>query len=631
MNHYCIHTILIQVGSGSSQCTVCDKIIPSRRIETLRTHVAKCEATPASQRQLADTDNEDTPTQRPQRRRQMSLYDVNWITDTVKHNLDCMFIRSWIRNGFSFRSMSESTLRKSFDMLTGGNYCLPHRNRFPALLEEIYLQERQEMKREISNRFGTIMLDGWTPTQANGILTSVFASPDQWHLLHSREVDENGSNASDVAEYVRLQLAEVRSCGGCCVAVVCDNASNMVLMREQLSQDMPHLAIFGCSAHLFDLVMEKFSNLEKWKSLISSVEDIQKCFRVHKVRAAFMKLPGAKAPILPAATRFHSAVDMPENFHSNRPSYRQLLALNAATEAVVTTKSKAAVDNLNSAEFLDKVQAFLEFARPLKVLLKSVETDKAPPSFVASSWLNLRRDVNAFSATWFGGAAAKKNFMNKYFNKYFGWALTSCHFAALLLDPDVDNETITLLNEQERTKAIQYLSQYVDGDWLDLWLTQRHAAALQVPECDAFITANKKKGLLQFWIKVMARTAIANQITIKGVVDIAERLNGIVSSSSTVERCFSTYGLVWTKIRNRMKSYTAFQCVFVRSRLVAKEAKQKEYEEKERQASTSSLSDFDAHASQSEGETEPEIVLENDSEDSDDVFDEEDVEMNIEA
>ena len=62
MNHYCIHTILIQVGSGSSQCTVCDKIIPSRRIETLRTHVAKCEATPASQRQRADTDNEDTPT-----------------------------------------------------------------------------------------------------------------------------------------------------------------------------------------------------------------------------------------------------------------------------------------------------------------------------------------------------------------------------------------------------------------------------------------------------------------------------------------------------------------------------------------------------------------------------------------
>ena len=48
-------------------------------------------------------------------------------------------------------------------------------------------------------------------------------------------------------------------------------------------------------------------------------------------------------------------------------------------------------------------------------------------------------------------------------------------------------------------------------------------------------------------------------------------LGAIVSSASSVERTFSQYGFQWTKVRNRLKSYTAFQLVFVRTRLIAAE------------------------------------------------------------
>ena len=88
-------------------------------------------------------------------------------------------------------------MTKAIELVTGGNYKLPHRNKFPELLEEIYQTERQTMRREMKGQFGTLMFDGWSPDHGNeGIISSSFASPSQCHLLNSQLVDENGADAS---------------------------------------------------------------------------------------------------------------------------------------------------------------------------------------------------------------------------------------------------------------------------------------------------------------------------------------------------------------------------------------------------------------------------------------------------
>ena len=57
------------------------------------------------------------------------------------------------------------------------------------------------------------------------------------------------------------------------VAVVTDNKPKMGKMRSDLKADMAFkdIEVFGCSAHLFDLLLEKFCNIPKWNTVISTV------------------------------------------------------------------------------------------------------------------------------------------------------------------------------------------------------------------------------------------------------------------------------------------------------------------------------------------------------------------------
>ena len=55
-------------------------------------------------------------------------------------------------------------------------------------------------------------------------------------------------------------------------------------------------------------------------------------------------------------------------------------------------------------------------------------------------------------------------------------------------------------------------------------------------------------------------------VVMNEVARVAKRLNGIVSSSSSAERVFSSFGFTWTKLRNRLRSDLVKQICFVRHR-----------------------------------------------------------------
>ena len=225
------------------------------------------------------------------------------------------------------RSINESEMSTAIRMLTGGSYKLQNRNQLPKLVNEIFEVEREEMFKEFSRKYGTLMLDGWT-TISNvtpGIVSTLFATPASWHLLDSKIVDDQGSSAQVLLPNLLNNLNSVEANGGKIVAFVSDNEKKMVLLREMLLEQRPEMAVFGCSAHLMDLVLEKFvKTCPKWSTFVDRVLDIQIQFRVHRFKFALMKNKGALAPIKPAETRFHSNVDVVEIFRKTDNSIGKL-------------------------------------------------------------------------------------------------------------------------------------------------------------------------------------------------------------------------------------------------------------------------------------------------------------------
>ena len=191
---------------------------------------------------------------------------------------------------------------------------------------------------------------------------------------------------------------------------------------------------------------------------------------MHKVRAALMKT-GAKAPILPAETRFHYCVDLMENFIDNRKFYRQLIAVNEEIERIIRKKDSNVLTNCQSTSFSESVVEFLEFAKPIKIKLKLVESDKCTVSKVAELGLQLRSSVENYES--YGSAKTKDSFL-ALFKKYYAMALTAWHFAGVLIDANMDGATVNLLDEQEHARALLLLEKEVDEDFIDAWITNRY-------------------------------------------------------------------------------------------------------------------------------------------------------------
>ena len=163
-----------------------------------------------------------------------------------------------------------------------------------------------------------------------------------------------------------------------------------------------------------------------------------------------------------------------------------------------------------------------------------MESDSCPPWQVASKWLQLRKHVAPTAASFFGGAQAKKQFI-VLMQKYYVLALTPQHFAAVLLSRD--EKPIALLSDKEREAGRKFLILHLPSDFVDNWLASRYEC-LKIPQPDEFVVANKDSALVKFFVKARGRTQRSNFATLDRAIQVSELLEGIVSSASSVERCY---------------------------------------------------------------------------------------------
>ena len=130
------------------------------------------------------------------------------------------------------------------------------------------------------------------------------------------------------------------------------------------------------------------------------------------------------------------------------------------------------IKTINDNSVDERIERFLTLATPIKKLIKVSESDESGPEKICCEWLDVRDHLKNSSASSYGSAQNKKKYLEA-FESYFVKALTSGHFAAVLLMPNREmllkaKEKMTSL---ELRQGIDYLSKNgVDEAWLIQWL-----------------------------------------------------------------------------------------------------------------------------------------------------------------
>ena len=337
----------------------------------------------------------------------------------------------------------------------------------------------------------------------------------------------------------------------------------MIALRRLFKEDHPKVTIYACSDHLIDTTVSAFVKAIDVSKSIAHVKSINNMFRKHlKSAAALKSVEGSLAASVPNQTRWHYSWDMCENFITNR----QALVTASNDPAIckqLQKDHKAAMANLASIAFLEKIEKIKKLIEPFKTAIKKFETDECPAE---QEWITLKRFLYDIGPGHFKNTS-RPDFMGK-FDERINYGLSPAHFAAFFLSPSCSSDDSLLLREDAVTISTNFLTaEGVPIEFLAAWGNEDYGC-LQLPAPAEFIQQHKNKSLKVCWqiAALTSKSAVVKTIIPKIVL----KMEGMVSSTASQERVFSTYGSTVTKSRNRIKSTKAFQLVYLRRRFAYK-------------------------------------------------------------
>jgi len=177
---------------------------------------------------------------------------------------------------------------------------------------------------------------------------------------------------------------------------------------------------------------------------------------------------------------------------------------------------------------------------PIANALDKMQSDTCTIAMAVDIWKSLGEEFES----------APREVKRKY-NARYDQAVTPAHLLAYLIDPHLCGKK---LSQEEDDQAMEYARE----KWPSLIpLIIKFKA--QTPPCQSFkFDANVLKSVssIEWW---MANKSAVDEESMKGL----KQLFSAVASSEGVERVFSSYGIVHSKLRNRLGTETAAMLVFL--------------------------------------------------------------------
>ena len=418
-------------------------------------------------------------------------------------------------------------------------YCPPNRREIGGpLLDFIYEEEKEKVSKILEGETVCVGFDGWSNVHNEPIMcVTITITNGDVYLADIIDTSGKPHTAEYLADVTKdsIQKCEeefkvkVRS-------VVTDNAANVTKMRRFIQNDESlDVITYGCSAHILNLLSNDLQVSDVKKHVLSVI----KYFRNNHYANACFRQSGCTKLIVPSEIRWNTLVDC---FQSYIKAWSTLIKICEENRDAIDKTVQQKVSNISLKR---NVEDLLQLLTPISVTLDKVQKNDCTLSESVRAWKELLNLVTE--------DASKNQVKIRY-----DMAITPAHLLAYMLDPREKTPDLDLTTE-EKESALEFANErYPDSQLLPLIIKfQAQSSPFQKTLFQQQVT--EEVTAYDWW---KSQRNDLNKFNVK-VFPIIRQLFTARPSSASVERIFSSFGLVHSKIRNRLGIQKASKLVFL--------------------------------------------------------------------
>lgn len=403
------------------------------------------------------------------------------------------------------------------------------------LLDAVYNEKWYEVKQSLTGKSVCMALDGWSNVHNDPILcVSVSDILDGCtHLTETIDTEDKGHTSDYLLEVAERSIKNCQKYGCKVRSFVTDNAANMAKMREELAKgDIEDVITYGCSAHLLNLLAHDL----EIAGIKEHIKQIVKYFKNTHFAAAKYKQAGGTALVLPTDVRWNSLADCIESYLNN---WHIIAKVCSENRSAINSNIGVKVNDVNLKQ---NAQDYMKTLKAVSVSLDKVQRDDCTIGEAVEVWLDLQDFLKCNRPN--PGELA-------HFTKWYTTAMTNAHFLANIMDPRFQGERI---NEEEYDAAMEYAAVYHPDTMPDFIKLKAKCSPFKAYLFNPETLVNIKP--IVWWM------ALEKSIH-PATLSLAQQLHSAVASSAGIERLFSTFGFVHSKVRNRLGTEKSAKLVSV--------------------------------------------------------------------
>ena len=293
------------------------------------------------------------------------------------------------------------TLRPAFDPhMRGRTYFST------TALDNLTATVRAKVERSIeeSDRLITLGFDGWKNVTGAKVLNVTEQCGTSVFFKNSVPFGENSANEKTHVDLITTEL-RTRPMDKF-VALVCDNAAYMLSTLRTVEEKFPKLLVYGCVAHLLDLLAEDMAT--QLQGTVNDVKFLITFILSHdKVREQYRRVKKSMAGMglrTYPETRFGYVHIMIRSVMENKETMRRMLsepekaAWSSATSSARETAAKFRV-LVDNSEFWDRADSAAALLAPVSKAIAHIEGDKTKLAYVYVLYQSLLEDLSMWDST----------------------------------------------------------------------------------------------------------------------------------------------------------------------------------------------------------------------------------------
>lgn len=460
-----------------------------------------------------------------------------------KQSIDKQIARYIFATNSPFRHVDHPQFIQLIEELRPG-YKPPNRKDISGhLLDNVYEEEKQKFREFIQNEIVCLGFDGWSNVHNDPIVClTVTTKSGEVFLLDT--IDTSGH--AHTADYLEsITYNSIKKCEDelkCRIrSVVTDNAANVKKTRLLLEK-RPDLDIitYGCSAHILNLLANDCQSPDITKHVLSVV----KYFRNNHFANACYRKSGNLKLVVPIEVRWNTMCDCLESYIKAWPTMLRICEENRQT---IDKDIQSKVGNVGIKR---NAEDLLLILKPISIALDTVQSNTCTIADSVRVWKMLEKSFRTV-----GNDECLKKFKSRY-----EMAMSEAHFLAYMLDPKEKSPELDLTQE-EKSKALDFAK-----------------AKYPEPESDILPIIIKFQAKSAPFQKQFFQNSVASKVTTiewwksqkvdidkvdSNIINVIEQFYTAQASSAGVERIFSSFGLVQSKLRNRLGTEKASKLFFL--------------------------------------------------------------------